>query len=170
MAENESFLGRLLLRFFAHFCYILGLSVIIPLVFLFFLPEKLWTPVVYAKPVFYVAVFLVIFSAVILYFLKGSVGKAFFSLGLMTFIPGTLSLLFSIYNEEIVFGVIKQYVAQFDLVQPLVESYLEHIIPAVWGITVAYLGIGILLLWVGVTFLRKEFANSWFKEAFGYRP
>ncbi len=168
--EQRPFLFSLLVNIVAHFLYVLGLSVLIPIIFLLFFPEHLWEYAVYTKPLLYASIGLVIGSAILLYFYKGSIGRTFFSLGLMTLIPGALALLFSIYNQEIIFTVVKGYVAQFELIEPFLTTYLEHSLPRVWALTISYLVIGIILLWAGISFLRKEYAGQWFREAFGYRP
>ncbi len=167
--KKDSVVGGVIVSIVSHIIYILGLSLIIPMLFLYFFPQRLWTAVSYAKPILYVSVGLVILSMLVLYMYNKSIGKTFFSLGLATFVPGSVALLFSVYNKEIIFSYIKKYVVSFELIEPLIDTYLAHALPTVWIVTIVYLIIGFVFIWIGVQKLRMESTESMAKRVFGPR-
>jgi len=169
MNKKRSLLASLVVNIVAHVLYVAGLSTVIPLLVLRFFPEQLWASVIFARSALYFAFALVLVSVVILYLYNHSVGKTFFNLGLTTFIPGILAVLFSIYNKEIIFNFVRKYVVQFELLEPYIETYLAHALPGVHALTGAYILIGVLFLFVGIRMLRGEAEQSWAKRVFGPR-
>ncbi|MBN1644475.1 hypothetical protein JW851_00345 [Candidatus Woesearchaeota archaeon] len=167
--KKRSVIVGLLISFIAHFVYIAGLSIMIPLLFFVFFPEHLWTSVVYAKSMIFFAVGLVVISAFVLYIYNNSIGRTFFSLGLATFVPGSLALVFSVYNKEFVFGFIRTYLKQFNLIEPYLDTYLAHSMPRVWALTVSYILIGVIFIWLGIRYSRRETTRSLAKRVFGPR-
>ncbi|MBD3361994.1 hypothetical protein GF358_04360 [Candidatus Woesearchaeota archaeon] len=167
--KKGSFLTAVIVNIVAHFLYIAGLSIIIPILFLFFFPSQLWSAVNYAKPILISAIVLVVLSMIVLYVYNKSIGKTLFNLGLATFVPGAIALVFSIYNKEIVFGFIRSYFSAFEFIEPLLDSYLAHVIPTVWAVTIAYIVIGFVFIIFGVQRLRRESTKSLAKKVFGKR-
>jgi len=167
MNKKRSLLASLVINIVVHILYVAGLSTIIPLLVLRFFPEQLWESVVYAKSALYFSFALVLVSVVILYLYNKSVGKTFFNLGLITFIPGILAILFSVYNKEIIFNFVRNYFSQFDLLEPYLNTYLSHALPSVHALTVIYVFIGVVFLCVGIRLLRGEAERSWAKRVFG---
>lgn len=156
--KKRSFWAGLVIGIIAHIFYISGLSLVVPVLFLLFVPHQLLAAVAYARPILFSSAALVLVSVIVLYVYNESVGRTFFSLGVATFVPGLIALLFSIYNKEIIFAFIENYIAGFEMIEPVINSYLEHALPTVWIVTAVYLAVGFVFIYVGLRCLRKESA------------
>lgn len=167
--KRESFIAKWVVRITANFVYAFSLSIIVPLVLMALFPEYLWAPVVYARPVIFLAVGLVFLSAFVLYLHTKSFGGTLFNLGLVTFFPGLLALFFSFYSRDLVFGFVENYVAPFAIVEPYIEGYLSLVLPRVLVLAVVYLVLGAALIYFGVVQLRKEATVTFVKKVFGPR-
>lgn len=167
--KRESFIAKWVVTISATAVYAFSLSIIVPLALMALFPEYLWAPVVYARPVIFLAVGLVFLSALVLYMYTHSLGAAFFRLGVVTFVPGLLALIFSFFSRDLVFRFIENHVVQFVRIEPYVESYLSLVLPRVIILAVAYLILGSVLIYWGVVQLRKESAVSLAKLVFGPR-
>jgi len=167
--KRKSVIAKVVINILVNAVYAFSLSVLVPLMLMVFFPEQLWPNVFYAKPVIFLAVGLVFLSMGLLYIYTGSAGKTFFRLGLVTFLPGFLALVFSFYSKEIVFGMIEKYIGPFYLVEPYLGSYFEMVLPKVLTLAIAYLALGVFLIYIGVSYLRAESTRSWVKQVFGPR-
>ena len=167
--KRESFIAKWVVRIIATFVYAFSLSIIIPLALVALFPEYLWPPVVYAKSVIFLAVGLVFLSAFVLYMYTKSVGQTLFQLGLVTFFPGFLALIFSFFSRDLVFGFIEKYVLNFVLIEPYIKSYFSLVLPRVIILAIVYLVLGVILIYLGITQLRKEATVTFVKKVFGPR-
>ncbi len=167
--KRESFIAKWVIRIVATFVYAFSLSIITPLALVALFPEYLWPPVIYAKSVIFLAVGLVFLSAFVLFIHTKSIGSTLFQLGIVTFVPGFLALIFSFFSREIVFGFIEKYIVQFAVIEPYIQSYFSLVLPRVLLMAIVYLVLGGILIYLGITQLRKEATVTFVKKVFGPR-
>jgi hypothetical protein len=165
--KSESFVAKAAVNIIATVVYAFGLSVIIPLALMALFPERVWSAVVYAKPVIFLAIGLVFLSALVLFMYTKSLGKTFFHLGVTTLVPGVLAFVFSFFSRDLVFGFVEKYVAPFAIVEPYIKSYLSLLLPRVLALTLVYFALSFVLLFFGVRQLRRESTVSLVKKVFG---
>lgn len=131
---------------FANFLYLTGLAFLVPLSIVF-----VFLPFVVSGAFATLAVIagaLVTAGAGILYLYTGSRRKTLFILGRTTLIPAVFSIVLSFVNEQLIFSTVAFYVEDFQRVKPILESYLEQSVPHGAYLTVGYVAIGVLLLWL----------------------
>lgn len=167
--KRESFIAKWVIRIVATFVYAFSLSIIVPLALVALFPEYLWPPVIYAKSVIFLAVGLVFLSAFVLYMHTKSVGLTLFQLGIVTFFPGFLALIFSFFSRDLVFKFVETYIVQFVVIEPYIKSYFSLVLPRVIILAIAYLILGGILIYLGVIQLRKEATVTFVKKVFGPR-
>lgn len=129
------------------FLYFLGLTLILPYIFL----VKPTFEIKFLKPTFILiaAISLILVGVFGVYSNKKSWKKTFFSLGLLTFIPGIIALLIAIYSEEIILALFKSSMINLKQLKPLIDMYLVKKVPRLWIITIFYIVLGIIMFLAG---------------------
>jgi hypothetical protein len=146
----ESAVSRIFWQVIVGLIYIGGLSMLIPAAFLFVFPQELNLVSAITSPVLlWVAVGLVVVSfAVTLWHTQG-LGKAFKSLGRITFIPGLIGLVMSIFGRDLFLLYFASTVPAFEQLRTILTSYLDNAVPRVRYLTLSFFVLGIVLWLIG---------------------
>jgi lysylphosphatidylglycerol synthetase-like protein (DUF2156 family) len=132
----------------AHFGYFGGLAALVPtLTVALKLNQAPWSVF---PPTFWLALGAVLISLVAIFILKKGFGNAMMAIGITTMIPGVLALLFSIVSQEQVFNGISAKITGFSVVAPVFSFFIEHSVPKMAYIAVAYIVIGYIVFKMGV--------------------
>ncbi|MDP7180486.1 MAG: hypothetical protein QF824_04415 [Candidatus Woesearchaeota archaeon] len=140
------FLKKYVYSRFFNFVYLLGLTFIIPFLF----TTGGVVEVKYMKPsvILVVALFFIIAGIVGMYHTKKSWRQTFFSIGLWTLIPGTVSLLLFLFGKMAVFSFLEKVVVNFDQLKPLLDIYLLRL-PRFMILSSFYVLLGGIFLFIG---------------------
>jgi len=139
-------LKNFILTVLAHSAYLSGLALIIPLSIII-----VFSKFVVAGSVLKLlttAVLLICAGAAMMYFATRSESRTLRSLGITTLIPALLSVLLMFVNQQLVFATISFYVRDFQKVEPFIQRYLEQRVPHSLFLTVGYLIVGIILIYL----------------------
>jgi len=132
----------------AHFGYFGGLAALVPILTgALKLNRAPWTVF---PPTFWIALGAVLISIIAIFILKKGFGNAMMAIGITTMIPGFLALLFSIVSQEQIFGALSAKITGFSVVAPVFSFFVEHSVPKMAYIAVAYIIIGYLVFKMGV--------------------
>jgi hypothetical protein len=148
--------------------YMTGLAFLMPfatlLIFpptVFILPPKLWT-------LTFIAVGLVIISAIILVLQKKSMGDAFVSLSIMTFTVGAIAVFLVIFNKESIMDALNF----MGTLKPAAEGYIaywEFFLPKAWISIAGYFVLAVVLWAAGNRIRRQQYQVGWMQRMFGKR-
>lgn len=147
-------LGRLIAnvgaRWYVSAVYPAGLALLIPLVGLWLFPERADLPAPGNTQVLGWTVAVMLGSSFLVSLIYGhSVGGSLKALGWLTFLPGVLGVILSIYGRDAALAYLARTVPRFDTVQDLVMLYLDRAVPTVRWLTVGFFVLGALLLVAG---------------------
>ena len=129
-----------ILKLVAQIVYFTGLTALIPLVPLFLSP----TEFIRAKYAVIAALIFIALSFILILWATHSKKQAFFTLGLMTLLPGLLAVLFAYVGERrmIIF------VSKLGHVTPFVQHWVDAYIPKTWLLAGIYIIIGVVFVWI----------------------
>jgi len=132
----------------AHFGYFGGLAALIPILTgALKLNQAPWSVF---PPTFWIALGAVLISIIAIFILKKGFGNALMTIGITTMIPGFLALLFSVVSQEQVFNGLSSKITGFSVVAPVFSFFVEHSVPKMMFIAVAYIVIGYVVFKMGV--------------------
>ena len=132
----------------AHFGYFGGLAALIPILTgALKLNQAPWSVF---PPTFWIALGAVLISLIAIFILKKGFGNALMTIGITTMIPGFLALLFSVVSQEQVFNGLSSKITGFSVVAPVFSFFVEHSVPKMMFIAVAYIVIGYVVFKMGV--------------------
>jgi hypothetical protein len=79
---------------------------------------------------------------------KKSWRSTFFSLSIVTFIPGVFSFLVMLYGKSFVLVLFERSIVNLEQLQPLMESYLTRL-PRFGMLSALYIALGIVMFFIG---------------------
>lgn len=130
--------------------YIAGLTLLIPLVFLFVFPQEMDIVSPSTSPILvWTAVGLILASFFITLTFKKSLGGALKSLGRVTFIPGLIGLVFSLVGRDLVLLYMAGTIPGFNQLKPLLSLYLDNAVPHVRYLTLGFFVLGVVFWLLG---------------------
>jgi hypothetical protein len=142
--------GAIAWRVFVSTAYTTGLTLLIPFVALRVQPADLQLVPVGTSPVLlWVAIGLMTAALVVRLWVTRSLSGSLKALGFLTFLPGFIGILASIFGREWLLSRLAGTVPRFQEVRPAIELYLDRAVPQVIYLTVGFFVAGALLLLLG---------------------
>lgn len=130
--------------------YISGLTLLIPYLFLFVFPQDLNVISSGASSaLLWTAIGLVVVSLLATVWLTASLGGALKMLGRVTFLPGLLGLVFTMFGRDMVMLYLAGTLPAFEKVQGLLSFYVDTAVPHVRYLTLGYFVLGVVLWLLG---------------------
>ena len=146
----ERVAGALAWRVFVSTAYTTGLTLLIPFVALRVQPAELkLVPVAMSPVLLWFAIGLMTAALVVRLWVTRSLGGSLKALGMLTFLPGFIGILASIFGREWLLNRFADTVPRFQEVRPAIELYLDRAVPQVVYLTVGFFVAGVLLLMLG---------------------
>ena len=146
----ERVAGAIAWRLFVSAAYTTGLTLLIPFVVLRLQPEDLKLVPVGASPVLlWVAIGLMTTAFVVRLVVTRSLSDTLKALGMLTFLPGLVGIVVTIFGREWLLNRFADTVPRFQEVRPAVEVELDRAVPQVVYLTVGFFVAGVLLLVLG---------------------
>jgi len=137
-------------RVFISVVYITGLTLLIPLVFLYIFPDQVEGLVLAPSPVIlWLSLAMVAAGFIVTLWHTKSLGGSLKSLGRITFVPGLIGLVFSFFGRDTMLLYLAGTLPKFQQAQPLLETYLDNAVPRVRFLTFSLFILGALLWFVG---------------------
>lgn len=130
----------LVIKYIASLLYFTGLTVLIPLIPLVLSPGS-WEN---AQTALVTAGGFIVAGFTLVYWFEGSKRKALQTLGMMTIVPGLLSVIFLFTGPR----RMTNFYQLFGEISPYLESFLEGFVPKAWFLAGLYIVIGVLLYWL----------------------
>ncbi len=142
--------GAIAWRVFVSTAYTTGLTLLIPFVLLRIQPAELKLVPVGTSPVLlWVAIGLMVAALVVRLWATRSLSDSLKALGMLTFLPGFIGILFTLFGREWLLNRFADTVPRFQEVRPAIELYLDRAVPQVVYLTVGFFVAGVLLLVLG---------------------
>ena len=142
--------GALAWRLFVSTAYTTGLTLLIPFVLVRLQPPELDLVPVGTSPVLlWVAIGLMVTALIVRLWATGSLSGSLRALGMLTFLPGFIGILVSIFGREWLLNRFADTVPRFQEVRPAIELYLDRAVPQVVYLTVGFFVAGVLLIFLG---------------------
>lgn len=152
-----SLAGAVAWRLFVSTAYTTGLTLLIPFVALRLQPAELGLVPVGTSPVLlWIAIGLIAAGLVVRLWLTRSLSGTLRALGLLTFLPGFIGILFALFGREMLLTRFAETIPRFQEVRPAVELYLDRVVPQVLYLTVGFFVAGVLLLLLGSRLVPRE--------------
>ena len=146
----ERVAGAVAWRLFVSAAYTTGLTLLIPFVLLRIQPAELKLVPVGTSPVLlWVAIGLMAAALIVRLWVTRSLSGSLKALGMLTFLPGFLGILFSLFGREWLLNQFADTVPRFQEVRPAIDLYLDRAVPQVVYLTVGFFVAGVLLLVLG---------------------
>ena len=146
----ERVAGAIAWRLFVSAAYTTGLTLLIPFVLLRIQPPDLkLVPVGTSPMLLWVAIGLMAAALIVRLWATRSLSGSLRALGMLTFLPGFIGILFSIFGREWLLSQFADTVPRFQEVRPAIELYLDRAVPQVIYLTVGFFVAGALLLILG---------------------
>jgi hypothetical protein len=143
-----SLTGAVAWRLFVSTAYTTGLTLLIPFVALRLQPAELGLVPVGTSPVLlWIAIGLIAAALVVRLWVTRSLSGTLRALGLLTFLPGFLGILFALFGREVLLTRFAETIPRFQEARPAIELYLD--VPQVLYLTVGFFVAGVLLLVLG---------------------
>ena len=139
---------------FVHLALFTGCALLIPAIAAALEQEE-----VQVTAPFLGGVLLMLVSAFFLYQIKESVPGLLQGLGTIIFMPGVLSVLFSLLNIDVLFestGITGNVV-----IEPVARYYIDHSVPAILSVAAVYMAVGGMLYWTGHMMEKAKDKLSW---------
>lgn len=142
--------GAIAWRAFVNTAYTTGLTLLIPFVVLRVQPTELrLVPVGTSPALLWIAIGLMTSALVVRLCVTRSLSGSLRALGLLTFLPGFIGILCTLYGREVLLTRFTQTMPRFQEVRPAIELYLDRAVPQVLYLTVGFFVAGVLLLLLG---------------------
>lgn len=129
-----------------HITYLTGLALLFPVAVRSL--ETNVSPWNSSKMVLILAITLIVVGAVVLWRAKESISSTLKSLGLLTFIPGFIFLLVTIFGKESIVNT-GIGITGYSTVGTVINAYISHGVPELAIVASLYVSSGSLLYWVG---------------------
>jgi hypothetical protein len=156
-----SIAGSVAWRLFVSTTYTTGLTLLIPFVLLRLQPEELRMVPVGTSPVLlWLAIGLMTVALVVRLWMTRSLSGSLRALGLLTFIPGFIGILFAIFGREMLMARFATTIPRFAEVRPAIELYLDRVVPQVLYLTIGFFVAGVLLIFLGGKLAPREPSGS----------
>ena len=97
----------------------------------------------------WVAIGLMVAALVVRLRATGSLSGTLRALGFLTFLPGFLGILFTLFGRERLLSRFAETVPRFQDVRPAIELYLDRAVPQVLYLTVGFFVAGAVLIFLG---------------------
>lgn len=137
-------------RLFVSAAYTTGLTLLIPYVVFRLQPEDIrLVPVGLSPVLLWVAIGLMAAALVVRLWVTRDLGGSLRALGFMTFLPGLVGILFTLFGRETLLGRFAGTVPRFQDVRPAIELYLDRVVPQVLYLTVGFFVAGAALILLG---------------------
>ncbi len=137
-------------RLFISTVYTAGLTLLIPAVLLFILPESAGiVPPVASPTLLRSAAIMVGASFLVTVWFTHSVARSLTALGRLTFIPGLIGVGLAIFGRDMALSYLARTVPRFEEVKGLVDLYIDRAVPHVLYLTVGFFVLGAILLVLG---------------------
>jgi hypothetical protein len=145
-----SLAGSIGWRLFVSAAYTTGLTLLIPYIVLRIQPEELrLVPVGLSPVLLWVALGLMAAALAVRLRATHSLSGSLRALGFLTFVPGFLGILFTLFGRETLLSRFAETVPRFQDVRPAIELYLDRAVPQVLYLTVGFFVAGIMLILLG---------------------
>jgi hypothetical protein len=142
--------GAIAWRVFVSTAYTAGLTLLIPFVALRIQPADLKLVPVGVSPVLgWVAIGLMVAAFIVRLAVSRSLSDTLKALGFLTFLPGFVGILVSVFGRDWLLTRLATTVPRFEEVRPALELYLDRAVPQVVYLTVGFFVAGALLLILG---------------------
>jgi hypothetical protein len=142
--------GAIAWRAFVSTAYTTGLTLLIPFVALRIQPTELrLVPVGTSPALLWIAIGLMASALVVRLCVTRSLSGSLRALGLLTFLPGFIGILCTLYGREVLLARFAETIPRFQEVRPAIELYLDRAVPQVLYLTVGFFVAGVLLLLLG---------------------
>lgn len=148
--------GGLAWRLFVSVAYTTGLTLLIPYVVLRLQPADLkLVPVGMSPVLLWVAIGLMVAALAVRLSATHSLSGSLRALGFLTFLPGFIGILFTLFGREALLGRFAETVPRFQDVRPAIELYLDRAVPQVLYLTVGFFVAGAVLILLGSRFAPR---------------
>ena len=142
--------GAISWRAFVSAAYTTGLTLLIPFVVLRVQPTELrLVPVGTSPALLWISIGLMASALVVRLCVTRSLSGSLRALGLLTFLPGFIGILCTLYGREVLLTRFAATIPRFQEVRPAIELYLDRAVPQVLYLTVGFFVAGVLLLLLG---------------------
>lgn len=146
----ERVAGAIAWRVFVSTAYTTGLTLLIPFVALRVQPAELeLVPVAMSPVLLWLAIGLMAAALIVRLWVTRSLSDSLKALGMLTFLPGFIGVLASIFGREWLLNRFADTVPRFQEVRPAIALYLDRAVPQVVYLTVGFFVAGVLLLMLG---------------------
>ena len=146
----ERVAGAVAWRLFVSTAYTTGLTLLIPFVLLRIQPAELELVPVGTSPVLlWLAIGLMAAALIVRLWVTRSLSGSLKALGMLTFLPGFLGILFTLFGREWLLNRFAATVPRFQEVRPAIDLYLDRVVPQVVYLTVGFFVAGVVLLVLG---------------------
>ena len=146
----ERVAGAIAWRVFVSTAYTTGLTLLIPFVALRVQPAELdLVPAAMSPVLLWVAIGLMVAALIVRLWATRSLSGSLRALGMLTFLPGFVGILASIFGREWLLNRFADTVPRFQEVRPAIELYFDRAVPQVVYLTVGFFVAGVLLLVLG---------------------
>lgn len=94
------------------------------------------------------SILLIVVSIFFVYKIKDSLSGMLKSIGAMVFLPGALTVIFSVFSADSLLNTIAN-INWLSLLLPIANFYIHHSVPGVLSIASVYMLIGGIMYWIG---------------------
>jgi hypothetical protein len=148
-------------RVFVSIAYTTGLTLLIPFIALRVQPAELrLVPIGTSPALMWTAIGLMTAALVVRLWVTRSLSGSLKALGLLTFLPGFVGTVVSIFGREWLLGRLADTLPRFQEVRPGIELYLDRVVPQVVYLTVGFFVAGVVLLLLGSWLTPRAPAGS----------
>tara|TARA_B100001971_G_C18205316_1_gene547205 strand:+ start:265 stop:711 length:447 start_codon:yes stop_codon:yes gene_type:complete len=126
--------------------YFLGLTLILP--YMLAIDAPFDTKYLESPVMLLVSGLLILIGVIGVHSAKKSWRSTFFSLSIVTFIPGVFSFLVMLYGKSFVLVLFERSIVNLEQLQPLMESYLTRL-PRFGMLSALYIALGIVMFFIG---------------------
>ena len=149
--------GAIAWRAFVSTAYTTGLTLLIPFVVLRVQPTELrLVPVGTSPALLWIAIGLMASALVVRLLVTHSLSGSLRALGFLTFLPGLIGILCTLYGREVLLTRFAQTIPRFQEARPAIELYLDRAVPQVLYLTVGFFVAGVLLLLLGSRLASRQ--------------
>lgn len=94
------------------------------------------------------SIMLIIVSVIFVYRIKESLAGMLKSIGAMVFLPGALTVIFTVFSPDRFMNFIAN-TNWLSLLLPIIDFYIHHSVPGVISVAAVYMMIGGFMYWIG---------------------
>lgn len=142
---------------FVHIALFTACALLIPVVSSAFDGTSAWKD---SQSTITASILLIIVCVYSMYRMKDSISDVLRSFGGMIFLPGALSVLFSLFQVDHLFSS-AQNMTGMAIVEPAVRFYIDHSVPTIMSVAAVYMAVGGALYWTGALIDKVRDKFSW---------